>query len=393
MKTILLMLLSAFTGVLSLFGQLNASHNHLRSGDVLIKQQVEFIDPGEAGVNRLWDFSKVRTINDEYTLTYSLPPLEGDSVYIMGDLHFLRDKVSAEELVVGTEHNTMYYYRLSNDSLLQLGHENPTVRLEYTTPMTLMSFPLNYGQTVISDYKSKGLYSSTVDMQSEGTMVTTADAYGKMILPTGDTLSPVLRVKTIQTILDKSAYTQHTENTGTTDQPENKGIQLETCRWYSKGYRYPVFETVRSTNINDNSEIFSTAFFFPPQDHLYLDTDPDNQALLDELWKETEDNKDKSNQTDDPSAKTVTLEDMLTCKIYPNPVISQMNLEYELKQDAKVSFELYSIEGMPVKKIKAQPQAKGTYNQTIDCSNLHQKNYVLRITANNLTVNQIIIKK
>ncbi|MFV0536689.1 MAG: hypothetical protein ACK5M3_04865 [Dysgonomonas sp.] len=136
----------------------------------------------------MWDFSKVKTVNDEYTLVYSLPPLLDDSIYIMGDMHFLKKDIHENELVVGTEHNTMYYYRLSNDTLLQLGHENPTIKLEYTSPMTLMNFPLNYGQTVVSDYKSKGLYSSTVDMQSQGQMITSADAYGKMILPTGDTL-------------------------------------------------------------------------------------------------------------------------------------------------------------------------------------------------------------
>jgi hypothetical protein len=375
--------------VFPIFGQLNTLHNHYRPGDVLIKQQVEFTDPGQTGENKLWDFSRVKTINDEYTLTYSFPPLLNDSVYIMGDMHFLKKDVHENELVVGTEHNTMYYYRLTNDSLLQLGHENPTVKLEYTSPMTLMSFPLNYGQTVVSDYKSKGLYSSTVDMQSQGTMITTADAYGKMILPTGDTLSPVLRVKTIQTILDKSAYTRNTENTETTTERQDKGIQLETCRWYSKGYRYPVFETVRSTKQSDDSEIFTTAFFFPPQDHLYLDTDPENQALLNELWKETEDNDTNKDQ----NAKTVTLEDVMTCKIYPNPVESQMSLEYELKQDAKVSFELYSIEGLPVKRIKAKSQSAGTYNETSDCSSLRPNNYILRITVNNVFVNEIIIKK
>jgi hypothetical protein len=203
MKTIALTLLMSVGFVLPVCGQLNTQHNHYRHGDVLIKQQVEYIDPGQAGENKLWDFSRVKTINDEYTLTYSFPPLLNDSVYIMGDMHFLKKEMQENELIVGTEHNTMYYYRLTHDSLLQLGHENPTVKLEYTTPMTLMTFPLNYGQTVVSNYKSKGLYSSTVDMQSQGQMITTANAYGKMILPTGDTLSPVLRVKTIQTILDK----------------------------------------------------------------------------------------------------------------------------------------------------------------------------------------------
>jgi hypothetical protein len=163
----------------------------------------------------------------------------------------------------------------------------------------------------------------------------------------------------------------------------NRGTQLETYRWYSKGYHYPVFETIKSISLDDNSGIFSTAFFFPPQDHLYLDTDPDNLALLDELWKKTE----NSNQADDPTAKTVTLEDIMTCKIYPNPVESQMNLEYELKQDAKVSFELYSIEGLSIKKIKAQQKTAGTYSETIDCSSLRPNNYIFRITENNLFVN------
>jgi hypothetical protein len=79
--------------------------------------------------------------------------------------------------------------------------------------------------------------------------------------------------------------------------------------------------------------------------------------------------------------------------MYPNPVESFLNLEYELKEDAKVSFELYSLDGMPVRKIAAKSKTKGTYYETLDCSNLAPKNYVLRITANNLFVNEIIIKK
>jgi len=387
MRTILLMLFSACMGVLSLSGQLNTLHNHYRPGDVLIKQQVEFVDPGKAGVNQVWNFSKLKTINDEYTLAYSLPPLEGDSVYILGDARYKKKEMSESELIVGTEHNTMYYYYLSGDSLLQTGHENPSVKLEYTTPMVLMHFPLNYGRRVVSQYTSKGLYSGTIDIQTEGTMTTTADAFGKVILPSGDTLSPVLRVKTQQVILDipdKYSYK--------IDSIDNKGKLLETCRWYSKGYRYPVFETVRNINIADSTTIFSTAFYYPPQDHLYLDTDPENQALLDELWKDAE-NRNNDTSTDNQQGKTVTLEDIMTCKIYPNPVESILNLEYDLKEDAKVSFELYSIDGIPVKKISLKAKNKGIYNESIDCSKLQTKNYVLRIIANDLFVNEIIIKK
>lgn len=45
---------------------------------------------------------------------------------------------------------------------------------------------------------------------------------------------------------------------------------------------------------------------------MYLDTDPDNLALLEELWDMDKD-KDKNN-TNDPTSKTVTLDNLMTCK-------------------------------------------------------------------------------
>ncbi|WP_242034379.1 hypothetical protein [Dysgonomonas sp. BGC7] len=263
------------------FAQLTSNHNRYRPGDVLIKRQVESTSPGESGANKTWNFSKLKTVKEEYTLRYDLPPLEGDSVYIHGGKRYRVKNVFADELIIGIEHNTMYYYRQAGDSLLLLGHENPSVKLNYDPSIQQMRFPLNYGQTVSSNYDSKGLYSGTIKIQTTGTVTTSADAYGKLILPSGDSLSPVLRVKTIQTIED------HKDNT-------NANIKaLETCRWYSKGYRYPVFETVRNINVADSTVIFSTAFFYPPQEHLYLDTDPENQALLDDLWKDTEKKTDR----------------------------------------------------------------------------------------------------
>jgi hypothetical protein len=65
MKTIALTLLMSVGFVLPVLGQLNTQHNHYRPGDVLIKQQVEYVNPDEAGENKLWDFSQVKTINDQ----------------------------------------------------------------------------------------------------------------------------------------------------------------------------------------------------------------------------------------------------------------------------------------------------------------------------------------
>jgi len=326
MKAITLFLAVICGCTFSAFGQMNALHNQLRAGDVLIKQQVEYVAPGEAGADRLWNFSKLKTLNDEYMLEYALPPLEGDSVYITGDRRYKRENVKDNELIVGTEHNTMYYYHQTADSLLQTGHENPSVILAYTSPLAILRFPLDYGQSISSGYQSKGLYSGTVDIQTQGTVTVTADAYGKMLMPSGDTLDLVLRLKTLQTIFDVP------KDGSNTAEPGNAGKQLEIYRWYSKGYRYPVFETIRDLNLADSSVIFSTAFFFPPQDHLYLETDSANLALLDQLW-----DMDKKiiDEPDAQHSETASLEDIMTCKLYPNPVHSILNLEYELKQELR----------------------------------------------------------
>lgn len=53
------------------------------------------------------------------------------SIYIVGYNYFDVKKVKEGELIVGTEHNTMYYYQLRNDSLIILGRENPSVKLSY----------------------------------------------------------------------------------------------------------------------------------------------------------------------------------------------------------------------------------------------------------------------
>ena len=76
---------------------LRSELNHFRPGDEIIKQQVEYKNPGRSGENVLWDFSKLDVINDAYRLTYS--GYEG-------------------VWAIGMEKNTNYYYTQYNDSLL-----------------------------------------------------------------------------------------------------------------------------------------------------------------------------------------------------------------------------------------------------------------------------------
>ena len=378
---VLHLLILIFCPLLS-FGQINLQHNGLRSGDELIKQQVDYKDPGRDGDNVIWDFGKLKSVNDEYSLVYSSPVLQENSYYVMGYDTIQSNNTDQNSLIIGTEHNTMYYYQLKDNQLLLLGHENPTNLLHYTQPVVAATYPTNYKQSQTNSYQSEGIYSGKIPFDTKGSITTQADAYGAIILPTGDTLSHVLRIKTVQSI---------SEIIRSIDPAMNDSLEMvvESYKWYSKGYRYPIFETIRAINTTDtlNTQEYQTAFFFPPQEHLYLDNDKENLAVLDSLW-----NLDHNKEIDNPITNPET-EIKLSYNFYPNPVESQLTLEYYLESSTTVNVTIYSMEGKLIMNLPINKQDKGLHTQYIDCSNLAKGTYILRIEAGSEVMSDKIIKK
>lgn len=162
-----------FTVVLLNTLSLSAQHklevhlNMFRPGDKIIKQQVEYKDPGRSGDNVLWNFSMLNSINDEYSLSYQ--------------------ESEEEDVITGIEHRTMYYYTLSGDSLLLSGYENPTTLVNNYRPETVLKFPVSYGEKKLDYYHGHGKYSDRIELDIVGTVETEVDAYGIMILPDKDT--------------------------------------------------------------------------------------------------------------------------------------------------------------------------------------------------------------
>lgn len=87
---------------------LTAERNFYRPSDRIVKQKVDFKDPGSCGRNLTWDFSMLQSLNDEYKLDYSIP----DSICM--------------DTLCGMEHNTRYYYYQKRDTIWGIGFENST---------------------------------------------------------------------------------------------------------------------------------------------------------------------------------------------------------------------------------------------------------------------------
>jgi len=352
---------------------LQSQLNMFRANDLIFKQQVEYKDPGRIGANVLWDFSQLNVVDDEYELAYSTPN---------------------DTIITGTEHLTQYHYVLQTDSLTLWGFDNQTTHLQDVQPEVLLKFPFHYGDSIGSYYYAHGKYGNRLEMDVMGTTKTVADAYGMMILPSKDTLKEVLRTRTLKYIAEntipisdsyyeklKSPLTISPDSINRRLATDTVLFAVETFRWYENGYRYPVFEVVRSWDIYRHSKEYTflnTAFFYPPQDHYYLETDPENQQIVESK------NANKKNHLLESS----------TFNAYPNPMSSTLTVEIFIPMDAKIKIQLRSVSnhGVYINENKGT-FSSGTYRFQFNVSQFPLGYYLLNIWTDNYLFSETLLKK
>jgi hypothetical protein len=370
---VIFLLLWGFPAFLPAQHSLQSRLNMFRPEDAIVKQQVEYKEPGRTGANVLWDFSRLNVVNDEYELIYS---------------------AYNDTVITGTEHLTNYHYALQNDSLLLWGFENQTTKLRNVQPELLLKFPFHYGDTTSSYYYAHGKYGNRLELDAMGSLETVADSYGMMILPSKDTLKHVLRTHTLKYIaedtrpIDDNYYEkmEHPLNLSSDSiryriQNDSAVFVVETFRWYEEGYRYPVFETVRSwEQYSDTAdyEFLATAFFYPPQEHYYRAEDADNLSLL----------ASESDSVADPWAG-------LSYNLYPNPVKNvNLNVEIYLPKSAqRVLVQLRSTMGLIISDQNLGAYSEGMLNFQVDTWHLPVGNYILDIWLDEKLISEIIMKR
>jgi hypothetical protein len=335
--------------------KLTTDRNAYRAADQLVKQQVEFKDPGSSGRNLTWDFSVVKTINEEYSLKYFIP-----------------DSTNMTRLC-GLEHSTRYYYSEQLDSLKSVGYENSTTFMEYVVPELKMRFPFAYGDTLFSYFKGTGQYCHRLSLAIKGYTRVQADAEGDLKLPEFETVKKALRVHTLR------YYTE----TG----KDSVEMTLDTYSWYATGIRYPVFESVKTIvsrllkkqndsdikNVKD-STIFTTSFYYPPEKQISkVQTDPIPEDKKDGLI----------------GAATVFTE----AQLMPNPVVDNLYINFKLTRDAKVWFTVHNNAGIPLCQTSPQNLSVGYNNTTVNMSGLITGVYSLYIHVDDMVMRLNVVKK
>jgi hypothetical protein len=342
-RNILITILGLASLVLPAQGRFSRKRNAYRDGDVIVKQQVEYLEPGSPGVKSMWNFSRLNPVNEKYNLVYFTYDKE-DTVHI-----------------TGLEHETRYDYEQKDDTLWLTGYTNRTTEMTYSRPEAQLRYPFHYGDSLYTRFIGKGSYCRKIDLAAKGETFVMVDATGMLITPEGDTLKKVTRVKRIRSYTEIGV--------------DSVKLKLETYSWYALGYRYPVFETVKSWENRGDSTwaCFGTSFYYPIRNLAELAEDTVNMNIRN--------NEAQSNDI------------LLSCTTYPNPVVSELAVNYELSQDAHVSFRLCDIGGRPWMSQPAQTMAAGKQGYIIPMSGFPPGDYALYITVDGYAHRYKVIKQ
>jgi len=346
--------------------QLRSELNLPRAGDELVKEQVTFIEPGDSGENQLWDFSKITSFDDAYTVNY-----------------FTRD----DWKIVGAEAGKLSFLSISGDSMLLSGYENPNTLVRYNRPGLLLHFPVEYGAASQGRFQGRGKHHDRIESIISGKIQTIADASGSIILPGNDTLNNVIRIHIRK--IENSSYIPITSEFDI-DLPANdslfSGSELQTIftdtyQWYEDGYRYPVFETVETYCNTTNGRIVlsSDAYFYHPAEQAFLPEDEANQVVLERK----------------AAAKTAKLLEktgnIISLNCYPNPVKNHLTTELNLRQPANVDVTILDMNGRPLLQLPSKTNVR-YFRETLDMQSYSPGYYLVKISAGKETTIEKIVK-
>jgi len=359
-KPLLIILLLSICSLAFTYSQaplkLTTEKNGYQAGDSIYKYQVEYKDPGSIGRELEWDFSNLNIINEEYLIKYFTP-----------------DSADKSKLC-GMEHRTRYYYRQQTDSLWALGFENYTTLLNYSKPELKLKFPFTYGDTLYSAFEGKGIYCNLLPLHVKGYTLVEADAEGTLKLPGNKKVNKALRTHTLR------YYTE----TG----KDSVEMTLDTYTWYANDIRYPIFESIKTTLHKPSSQrgeeaeskadttVFFTSFYYSPEE---LNKQPDLLA------------KDATDIYGNPipEAERVFTE----ARMNPNPVISNLIIDYKLTRKAQIWFTVHNNIGVPMRQTSPQTLDEGYHQQTIPMGGLITGTYTVYVHIDDMMINRVVVKK
>ena len=338
-------LISFVLAVMSVYAQypvvLSFESHAIKSESNNNMELCKYVDPDEGGVNKIWDFSGIESIN-EFT------------GFVRSSYHSVNSQIFPRANTELDEFNNKFYYRIEDNRIEQVGYssQDNLVVTQFDKPLVKMIYPFTMGDhfegTFSGSYKMGELTSAI-----KGNYVVLAEATGMLILPDNFIVENTLRVRTMKNYSYEMSGSRHL-------------FEIVTYRWYCDWYRYPllVLTQIKST-VNESAGVTYQAAF---NNNISTPANTvDEEVHADHLFE-----------------------------IYPNPADMFLSITYTVKHDGKVWFGLCDLSGKEIKVLHDQEMDAGTYHLEFNLPDmgLTEESYLLKADIAGLTqIQQVILIK
>lgn len=273
-----------------------------------------------------------------------------DSIILDGIITYDRADSTKFSLLLD---NAIYRYRFIHDSLFCLSYENATTIMEYSQPQLLAVFPLQNGDKAVAVFKGAGEYCHLLPLRVEGEATTSVVGFGSLYLPNCK--------------ID-SVFCLHVINEYSEGARINKPFREDNYFWFKKTSFVPLMVLKEMRSLDSDTAVSRCMYYS------VLEMD-DAQAEDDVLLTES------------------TGQSLLTdVRFLPNPVVSDLTIEYNLSAEADVWTSVHNGQGIPMFRSNTKHLPAGEHAERVDMSGYPTSDYVLYLHANDVVVSETIIK-
>ncbi|MEI6694626.1 MAG: T9SS type A sorting domain-containing protein [Bacteroidota bacterium] len=335
--------------IVSLFSQsaLTYKNNALKATTSTSFREIQFVDPGNSGVNLVWDFSKI-----QFTGT-------NISASISENVSKSKNGFSEYNLVLN-ENGNEFFFNFTENGFEEKGYLNhdKTIAMYYTNPIQKMKYPFSFGDQIADTYSGYTVINGSQMNNFMGDYTVEADAFGTLMLP-GLMIKNALRVKTTKKWIENNMCS-------------SSELSIVHYLWYAPGYRYPL--------MNINISETQTGGMIPITKRsasVYNIQQIDNPSLLGLNDAQGYDQSDVS------------------VILFPNPFTEKFSFSYFLAKELAVSIDLFDISGKHSGKVlSTQTQSAGMHKTEISALtySLTPGIYYLRFIFGNKVLTKKIVK-
>ena len=336
----------------SLFAQtkLTYKNNGLNIGDVRNMKQIEYLPQGDGGANQVWDFSKAKVLKDMAIAQNANVATQVGNL----DLTSRNTLLACDE---GGEKTT--YFEITNTEKKYWGLTSGNVKIEFNAPVVDLKFPFAY-QDMIAGSMDGAYVDNGVSYPITGNYSTTADAWGSLTLPDGNTYNGVLRIKVDKNYQQLSGGTTYT-------------IHTIRYQYYAEGVRYPVLivlenEIKSDCNCACGSSKSEYAYYLPVSK-----AENGAKAIV--------------------STKDAIVNNDVKINVYPNPFHESLSANVVLSADAEANIDIVDAAGRKIKDFGEYNLVSGTNDVNLETGDLVQGHYFLRVSVNGVNYAKSVFKK